>query len=73
MQEAILRARELVAALGDVALTPEQRVNLESAASFVSNAEEAIEEGDVPRASTLAEKALTLLEALAGESARPGP
>jgi hypothetical protein len=72
IQDAIARSRGLLAGLAGLTLTPEQRLNAESAEAFTTMAQAALEEGDLTRASTLSAKALTLLEALAGEAPPPG-
>jgi hypothetical protein len=72
VQDAIARSRDLLAGIAGLDLSPEQRLNAESAEAFTTMAQTALDEGDLTRASTLSAKALTLLEALTGEARPPG-
>jgi hypothetical protein len=68
LRDAIARARDLLGTLAGRPLAAQQRLNVQSAGSFAEQAEAALDEGDLERASVLSDKALTLLEAALDES-----
>jgi hypothetical protein len=59
---AITRGHELIATLGGRELSDDQRLQADTAAAFLVQAQQALDEGDAQRASVLSEKGLILLE-----------
>jgi hypothetical protein len=62
IQREIGRARTIIAALKDRALTAEQRDQVDSGTAFIDQAEQALRDGDLDQAAVLARKGLALLE-----------
>lgn len=62
----LLRGRELVDSMAGRSLDPEQRRQIEIGTGFLEEADEALDQEDLGRADVLSEKALVLIEDVAG-------